>query len=397
MDKGLIQLLLGVFLIVGFLAHAIGARAHVPRVTLLLLLGVLIGPVLGIVPVGAEAWFPLIAQIALSIVGFMLGEEFSGKKLKRTGEVVLAVCVAETLCAALFVFVALLLIGTPLVLALLLAGIAPASDPLATVDVIKEGKARGPLTDTVLGVVATDDMFGVILFSLLLVVADGLAGTEAAWSLALAGIWEVLGGVLIGVALGVPMAMLTGRIRTGELTLIETLGFVLLCGGTADLLHASYLIACIVMGAVVANRAKHHHRPFHQIEGISHPFLITFFILAGFEFSVSAFLSFGLITTVYIVARSAGLVAGGSLGAALVESPPVVKRYVGWCLLPQAGVALGLGLIAADRFPEFGGGILSLAIATTFVFEVLGPVATRVSMHLAGESGTAAERERPAR
>jgi len=391
MDSGLTQLLLGAFLLAGFLAHTLGARAHVPRVTLLLLIGVLIGPVLGIVPPAVEAWFPLIAQIALSIVGFMLGEQFYGKKLKRTGRVVLAVSIAETLSAALCVLLGLLMIGAPPALAILLAAVAPATAPAATLDVVNEIKARGPLTDTVLGIVAIDDMLGVVLFSLLLVAAEGLSGAGPTWSLMLGGAWEVLGGVLTGFLFGFPMAVVTGRIRSGELTLIETLGFVMLCGGFAELIHASYLIACIVMGAVVANRAKHHERPFHEIEGISHPFLITFFLLAGFEFSVPALLSFGLVAVVYVLARSAGLILGGALGAQLIGAPATVRKYVGWCLLPQAGVALGLGLIAAERFPEFGGGILSLLIGTTFLFEVLGPIATRIALNRSGESRRAAE------
>jgi len=386
-SSGWLLFTLGLLLLAGYGAHVLGRRAHVPRVTLLLLLGVVAGPsALGLVPEAIVQWFPAAAQIALSIVGFMLGERFLGGELHRTGRVVLRVTLAESLGATLAVLAGLLLARVPPVLALLLAGIAPASDPAATFDVTRENRSSGPLTETVLGVVAIDDAFGILIFSLLLVVAESVTGAGAGWAALAAGGWEILGAVLLGTGLGLPMAWLTGRIRPGELTLIETLGFVLLCGGLAGVLGTSYLLASIVLGAVVANRAKHHHRPFHAIEGVSQPFLIVFFLLAGFEFDLPQLRSFGAAGAAYVVSRSLGKIAGGYLGARWAGAPAAVRRYVGWCLLPQAGVAIGLGLLAAQRLPELGGGLIALVVGTTVFFEVLGPIATRIALRRAREA-----------
>ncbi len=378
---------LGLSLLAGYLAHVVGRRAHVPRVTLLLLLGVVVGPHgLHLVPDAISDWFPVAAQLALSVVGFMLGERFLGKTLRQTGKVVLAVSIAESVGAVVVVLVGLLIMGTPPIAALLLAGIAAATAPAASMDVIREVQSKGPLTDTVLSVVAIDDAYAIILFSLLLVIAQTISGDGFAWSFLLAGAWELLGAVVLGVAIGAPMSWVTGRVRPGELTLLEALGFVLLCGGLASLIGVSYLLACMVLGAVVANRARHHTRPFHAIEGVSQPFLVLFFLLAGFELDPSMFALVGVTGAGYVVFRSIGKVIGSYAGARFARAPSDLAKHVGWCLLPQAGVALGLGLLAAERFPEFGGAILSLLVGTTFVFEVLGPIATRVSLKRAGET-----------
>lgn len=379
-------MVLGAFLLAGYLAHVLGRRTHVPRVTLLLLLGALAGPHgLHLVPEMVAGWFPFFAQLALSMIGFMLGEQFLGKSLHNHRRTVLSVALAETLGAGFAVAAGLWAAGVSPALSLLLGGVAPASAPAATVDVIHENGARGPVSKLVLAVVAIDDVFAIMLFSLFIAIAQVIEGGTFSFGELGHSAWELGGAVAVGGLLGLPMAWLTGRVRRGEPTLVETLGFVLLCSGAASAAGASYLLACIVLGAVVANRAQHHSRPFHAIEGISQPFLIAFFLLAGFELDVRALQGIGLVALGYVVLRVAGKLVGARLGAHLAQAPPVVKRYTGYCLLPQAGVALGLGLMAAERFPEHGRSLLSLLVATTFLFEVLGPVSTRVALERAGE------------
>lgn len=386
-------MVVGGLLLAGYVAHEVGRRAHIPRVTLLLLLGVIAGPSgLSLLPAAVTALFPFAAEVALSLIGFLLGEQFLGRRLHATGRLVFGVSLGESLGAAVWVFVGLLVAGAPPVLALLLAGIGPASAPAATVDVVRESQAAGPVTDTLLGVVAIDDAYGILLFSVLLAISEVWSAGGTPWEAFAAGGYEIGGAVLLGLVLGVPMAWVTGRVRTGELTLIETLGFVLVCGGLSNVIGVSYLLACIVLGAVVANRARHHRRPFHAISGISQPFLIIFFVLAGLELDLSSLATVGMLGVTYVVGRSMGKVLGAPLGARLAGGPSIVRRHIGWCLLPQAGVALGLALVAADRFPEFGDELLSLLVSTTFVFEVLGPIATRVALHRAGETGARARR-----
>ena len=375
-------------LLVGWSAHVAGEKTGIPRVTLLLLVGVLAGPhVFDLIPHEVASWFDQVTHLALAMVGFLLGESFLGRELRESGRTVMMVSVGEVMAVSLVVFLTALALGMGPVVALLLAGLAPASAPASTLDVIRETGAQGPLSRTVLGVVAIDDAWGVILFSLLLVVAQAVASDAAPMSWLLSGLWEVLGGVMLGVLLGWPMALLTGRMRPGEPTLLEASGFVLLCGGLALYLNLSYLLACMALGATVANRAKHYKRPFREIEGVSQPFLVMFFLLAGYKLDVEALPALGWIGLAYILARSVGLIAGGAVSARLAGAPEAVQRNVGWCLLSQAGVALGLALLVEDRFPELGRQVLPLVIASTAIFEVAGPVVVRWRLRRAGEIG----------
>ncbi|MBB3185096.1 Kef-type K+ transport system membrane component KefB [Halomonas fontilapidosi] len=381
-----LTLILGAMLLVGWFSHIAGEKTGIPRVTVLLVIGVLAGPdLLDLVPEKVSSWFDQVTHLALAMVGFLLGERFIGRELKRSGRKVLIISLGEVVAAAAAVFLATQLIGLDPATGLLLAAMAPASAPASTLDVIQEKGASGPLSRTVLGVVAIDDAWGVILFSLLLVLAQALDSDMAPVSWMLSSLWEVLGGIALGVILGVPMSWMTGRLREGEPTLLEASGFVLLCGGIALWLNLSYLLACMALGATVANRAKHYKRPFSDIKGAVEPFMVMFFLLAGFKMDIDMLPSLGVIGLVYIASRTVGLVGGGALASSMAGADPVVRRNVGWCLLSQAGVALGLALLVEERFPEIGSKILPLVIGSTIIFELLGPVFVRWRLKKAGE------------
>lgn len=193
------------------------------------------------------------------------------------------------------------------------------------------------------------------------------------------------GGILLGVLIGYPMALLTGRVRPGELTIVESLGFVAFCSGVAIYFEFSHILACMAMGATVSNRAKHHERPFHAIEEIEQPFLIVFFLLAGFNFEIKQLWNAGLVGITYVVTRSIGRILGGYIGGSLSKAPRVVQTHTGWCLLPQAGLALGLALMVSERNPELGSRVLSIVVGTTVIFELIGPIVTHFTLRHAGE------------
>ena len=205
----------------------------------------------------------MLTDIALAMIGFLLGQKLTRPKLRELGRSVLIMSVGEVILTALLVFSVLSLCGVSLEVALLLAGIAPATAPAVTVDVVREYEAKGKFTDTLLGIVTIDDAWGLLVFSVLLAIAQALIGQEGIGEVLSTGAWEIGGAVLLGLVLGVPMAYVTGRIRQGEPTQAEALGLVLLCSGLAVWLEVYYILAAIVLGAVVANLAKHHDRPFH--------------------------------------------------------------------------------------------------------------------------------------
>ena len=174
----------------------------------------------------------------------------------------------------------------------------------------------------------------------------------------------------------------------GEPTQAEALGFVLLCAGLALWAEVSYILACMTLGAFVSSFAAHHKRPFQAIEGIEWPYLILFFLLAGAALHLDALTSVGLIGAVYILTRAAGLYLGAQLGGRVSGAPPRIYNWIGLTVLPQAGVALGLALIAAQAFPELEDLILPTVLGTTVFFELIGPVAARFALRRAGEAHT---------
>jgi NhaP-type Na+/H+ or K+/H+ antiporter len=235
----------------GYAAHAFGRRTHIPRVTLMLLLGAAVGPVgLGAMPTVAEGAFPVVTYLALAMVGFLLGERIAFREMRRNGRGVIGISIGVSIITALLVFVATWAVGATLMVALVLAGVAPATAPAATLDVVRERRAKGPLTDTVLRVVAIDDAWCVILFSVLLVAAEGLQGHRAPVDNLWRALWEVGGAIVLGAAVGVPMAWLTGRLKRGEPTLLEAAGFVFLGAGLALWAEVSYLLASMARSGV---------------------------------------------------------------------------------------------------------------------------------------------------
>ncbi|MBK1707329.1 cation:proton antiporter [Halochromatium glycolicum] len=376
----------GIFLI-GLCADFLGRHTFLPRVTLLLLAGILVGPeVLDLLPDFTEQWFPVLTNLALAMIGFLIGQSIQPESLRRLGRRVLILATSKVALAALLVFVGLLLLGVQLEAALLLAGIAPATAPAATFDVVHESQAEGEFTDTLLGIVAIDDGWGIILFSVLLSIAEGVAGTSGAGGVLLSALWELFGALALGALLALPMAYLTGRVARGEPTQAEALGFVLLCAGLALWAEVSYILACMTLGALVSSFAAHHKRPFRAIEGIEWPYLILFFLLAGASLHLDALATIGLLGVVYILMRSAGLYLGAQLGGRISGAPPRLYNWIGIAVLPQAGVALGLALVAAQAFPSLEDIILPTVLGTTVVFELIGPVAARFALRKAGEA-----------
>lgn len=385
-----IPLILGLLFLIGFLADIVGRSTFLPRVTLLMLGGLAIGPAgFSIVPDSfVQQWFPELTNIALALIGFLLGNQLSIAALRKRGSKVIGISLCKVSGAALAVAGALMLTGVDPVIALLLAGVAPATDPAATYDLVHESGASGEFADTLLSIVAIDDVWGLMIFMVMLAAAGILGGNAAISAGIVASLADIGGSVLLGIALGAPMAYLTGRIRHGEPMLAEALGFVLLGAGIADRFDLLPILTAMVMGITVASLAKHHERPFHVIAGIEWPFLVLFFVLAGASLELNKLLFAGELTVVYIVARFVGIYAGASLGSYAVGAQPALRRWLGVALMPQAGVAIGMALLATQRFPDTASVVLTVAVASTVILETIGPVFTRLAIGRAANEQT---------
>jgi Kef-type K+ transport system membrane component KefB len=379
-------LTLGALLLVGLAMDELGRRTRLPRVTLLILCGLAAGlSGFDLLPAAFHDWYAFLAAVALTMVAFLLGGKLTGRALRLYGRQILVMSLVAVIVTASIVAVGLIAIGTSVVLALLLAGIATATDPAATQDVVRQTRAKGPFTDLLLGIVAVDDAWGLVAFSMLLIAGKAIMG-DGGIAIVQHGLWEIGGSLALGAAVGLPAAALTGRLKPGEPIQSEALGLVFVCAGLALWLELSFLLAGMAAGAVVANLAKHHTRPFHEIEHIEWPFMVVFFVLAGASLHVESIGTIGAVGAAYLVLRSSARLVGGWAGGRLAHAPAHYRRWIGLALAPQAGVALGMALVAADNFPDLGEVLLTVTIATTVVFEVIGPLMTQVALRQTGEA-----------
>lgn len=386
MELHTVLLTLGGVFLAGVAADTLGRRTKVPRVTLLLLIGVAIGPAgLHLLPPEVADWYDLLSVTALTMVAFLLGNALTPERLKAHGREIMLVSVCVVVVSITGMAAGLWLAGAPLALALVLAGIATATAPAATYDVVVQSGAKGPFTDLLLGIVAVDDAWGLIAFSLLLMAVNVIDGSGAAGHVLQDGFRELAGTILLGFGLGVPAAYLTGRLRPGEPMQAEALGVVFLCAGLALAFELSFLLAGMIAGATVANLARHHERAFHEIERIEWPFMLLFFILAGATFHYAEFGSVLVFVIAFVLLRSAARMIGGWMGGGMAHLPPVHRRWIGAALLPQAGIAIGMALVAGEQLPQYRDAILSITVATTIVFEILGPLATMAALRHSGE------------
>jgi len=375
-----------IFLTALFLS-TIARRTFLPRVTLLLVFGACIGPeALDLIPNIFLDNYDAIADITLVMVGFLLGGKLTRRALKDSATEVLLIALCGAIITAVVVSSALYWAGLYLPVAILLGAIASATAPAAIFDVIRERNFKGTFTQRLLSIVALDDVIALVLFALAIALVKTLNGNAGQTDFIWLAIYEIFGALILGILIGLPAAYLTGRVKKGQPILIEAVGLVSICGGLAIYLEVSFLIAAMAMGAIIANLAKHHEYPFHAIEGVESLFLVVFFVLAGSSLSFSSLQQLGLIGLVFIVARTFGKFIGARVGGELAQSSPDVKRWMGLAMLTQAGVPVGMALVASNQFPEYQQILLSIVISSTVVFELIGPILTRIALEKAASN-----------
>jgi len=381
----------GVVLLTGFLAAKLLRKVRFPAVTAYLLLGVLIGPaVFNLISSRVLQTSGLISNIVLSIIAFSLGQNFSRENFSKIGKSVICISVLEAAGAWIFVTFAFLgLLKQPLYSALLFGAIASATAPAATVMVIREYKARGTLTDTLLGVVAIDDAWCLIIFAVSLSIAKALVKplTTNLFVIMAFGhaLLEIGGAFVLGASIALLLSYLSRYVTTEADLLIYTLGFILLTTGIALYFHLSVLLSNMFLGMVLVNINKASFKFFDILRTVDSPLYLCFFVLAGANLEITLLGKLGLMGITYLLFRIGGKLTGAYFGGHLSKAAPPVRKYLGFGLVPQAGVALGVALIAKMEFPEVGGMLFTAIVATTIVYEIIGPFCTKFALSRAGE------------
>ncbi len=383
---------LAVIFILSFFASRLTKKLKIPTITAYVVLGILLSPnLLNLISEKFMATSDFFSQIVLGMIAFSLGESFSLSTLRRVGRAVTGISISASLCPWFLVTLAAWMIfRQPFYIALVFGAIAAATAPAAVVMVTQEYKSRGDFTDTLLGVVAIDDAWALIIFGLSLSVAKtfvtGNGNTIGILRDLLKTSMEIGGSFALGGVVAFVFNKLSGFINTMKERLIYTFGFLSLVIGLSISFNFSVLLSCMFFGALLANINKESFQFFNSLREIDVPLYLIFFVLAGASLKVSVLGTSVVLTLGYIAFRTVGKIAGSFIGAKVVDASSNIKKYMGLALIPQAGVALACALIAKHAIGGiWGDTILTITIASTVIFELIGPWATKYSLAKAGE------------
>ncbi len=388
---------IAVLLAAGLLCAKIVQLIKLPSVTGFILAGLILGPSgFGVVTMDTIGHrLDHFTQIALMLIAFGIGEHIEIRKLYSVAAHVGYIALVQALAAFVLVSVGTLItihfIGLSedifrdqLILALLLGSLAVATAPASILHVIRELGAVGPLTSIILAVVAASDGLAIMIFGMVVSVAHQLAGHGGSSLSAsvIASLAEIAFSISMGVATGLIIDIVLHKLHNREEMLTAGLALLLLCGETTRLLGLSPLLAGMMAGFILINRAERDVRLFRAINGFEPPIYVLFFTLAGVHLNISALQSAGLLGTVYIVTRIMGKYLGSWIGGLLSGASPVVKNYLGLALIPQAGVAIGLVfMIAGDpKISHWSTIITPIVLAGVVFSELAGPLLVRYTL-----------------
>ncbi len=388
------MLLAGVAIGLGFL---IGKGTHALKITGIvgyLITGIIIGPsVLGVVDLSSNE-ISIITNFSLAFVAFIIGGELTLKFFRKKGKHLIAIIFAEALAAFFVVMLGVFLVTRDATIAILLGGMAPASAPAGAIAVIHEYRAKGKLTDAILAVVGFDDGIAVVIYALA-VAAVGvlLSGAQLGLSdILFFPVKEIGGALLIGGGLGTIFAFILNTLHKREEIIVVSFAGIFLAAGISEFIGASLILASMILGIVIINAYPKDNKPvFDHMKSLSLPIYIIFFVIAGTNLHIDVLTTVGVIGIVYILCRIIGKVGGSFLAAWGMQTDKKVRDNLGISILSQAGVAIGLALLAANYLtslgkPQVGTTIITVVTATTVVFEILGPILARMGITRAGEA-----------
>lgn len=379
---------LALALLLALLSSKLIKKLKLPNVTGYLIIGLLAGPYcLKLFSEDTINQFSMIPNIALGFIAFSIGAEFKLNYLKKVGKAPVIIAFLEGFGATLVVDVVLVALGYNVPFSIILGSIAAATAPAATLMVVRQYRAKGPVTDMLLPVVAIDDAVAIITFGLSVAIAKAISSTEGV-SLATAlldPLIEIFGAIIFGAILGLILSFLTKWFTGRGNRLSATIAMILLCIGISNVLGFSPLMACMAMSAIYVNVSNVSDKVLEQVDRFTPPIFMLFFFVSGADLDISILPSVGVVGLLYVVFRVVGKVLGTAVGAKVSKVEPVIRKYLGYTLVPQAGVAIGLTTIAMKVVPEFGPQIRTIVLCATVIYELIGPVVTKMTLKKAGE------------
>lgn len=373
---------IGIALVVGVLCGKVMNKFKVPAVAGYIIGGLLLGTsVFKIISPEMISEMSFISDFALCIIAFNIGSELEFPVIKKLGKLIFIIAFCEAIGAFLLVTIVSYLITKDPAIALILGSVSAATAPAATVMVLRELNAKGPLTSTLLGVVAVDDAICLIIFAMAASVAKVFVNHEVITlqKVLLLPIEEIGLSIIAGGILGLALTVLIKYSKSDRELLPFIIGMLLILDGAASLFGLSPLLSAMSMGIIVANVSPKKSRAFNLLEEFSPAIVAVFFILAGARLNIAYIPQIGLLGVAYFIFRILGKIGGASLGAVISKAPINVKKYIGYGLLSQVGVAVGLAITVNREFPNtpIGNIVVTILLATTILTEVIGPIATK--------------------
>ena len=415
-----IFLSLSIALLAGLLLSRLAKKVQLPAVTAYLVAGVLIGPfvlgALNIPGIGITSeqlhGFALISDLALGFIAFAMGNEFRVAQLKKIGKQALVIGVFQAIFTCVIVDITLIglhfLMPETLTLpaAIVLGAVATATAPAATLMVVKQYKAKGPVTDILLPVVALDDAVGLVVFAISFGIAKSIgAGPINIVSIIVEPLLEVVLSLMLGLIMGLLFTLCEKYFHSRSKRMAVSVTFVMMTVAVSSLkfnvggIHIGFssLLACMMLGTVFCNICDVSEELMDRADRWTAPILILFFVVSGAELELSVFANVFvvIIGIVYIIFRSIGKYFGAGISAKMTKCNSNIIKYLGITLLPQAGVALGMAMKATELGPD-GAIVRNITLFAVLVYEIVGPFLTKVALTKAGdinEEGRTSARE----
>ena len=405
-----ILLSLSIALIVGLLLSRLTKKLDLPAVTAYLVAGIIVGPyclgALGVNGLGFNTMeevhsFSIICDVALGFIAFSIGNEFRLSHLKKIGKQATIVGIFQAVVTTLVVDAALIALhfAIPHVLsieaAIILGAIAAATAPAATLMVVKQYKAKGPVTDMLLPVVALDDAVGLIIFAVSFGIARAMnAGEIDLISVIVEPLLEVALSLLLGSVMGLAFHICERFFHSNSKRISVSIGFVLLTIALSQMtfeiegVHIAFssLLTSMMLGTIFCNICDFSEELMERVDKWTAPLFVLFFVLSGAELELSVFSNLLMIVVgiVYIIARSAGKYSGAYVSAKISHCDENIVKYLGITLLPQAGVALGMAM-KAKEFGEIGEMVSTITLFAVLIYELVGPTLTKTALLKAGD------------
>jgi Kef-type K+ transport system membrane component KefB len=393
-------LLFGLVILGGAFGARLFQKLRIPQVVGCIVVGILLGDVLNLITAGTIEALEPFTMFALGLIGFMIGSELRGDVFKKYGKQFFIILFSQGIGAFLLVSVGISVVAwvvtknafASVATGLVLGAIASATAPATTVNVLWEYKTRGPLTAAVLAIVALDDALALLLYRCAATGAKALMGTghDSVLNTTVMLLGEIVGAIVLGFLAGVLLYFLLKFVKADDKVLEFAIASLLLVVGISMIPKIDPILPAMTLGITIANLMPRQSKgTFKLVEKFSPPIYISFFVLAGAHMEFDRTAPWIVVMIVlYTLCRAAGKILGSRFGARYSGAPAVVRKYLGICLLPQAGVAIGLAILAGQQFDADLGKIIILVVMTaTFLMEILGPMLVKLGVKRAGEVG----------